>query len=226
MKSSRLARALSLSMMASKAAQPTAFSGPDLSRQRPTILASAPEPAALLEIVFEVLSTYLDAPPSPDVPLMDAGVKSLTAVLIARNLSERVSVPLPPTLIYSHPTAQDIVAALTRKLTETVEACMPRVATAAAVATSRSLWIGSLSGHLPVCVHSAKDLHRLTGAAGNAVCQIPATRWVLEDVNLPGVNPLWGMSEIRFNAFVSTAIVAAFDNARFNVFLLLGSRCS
>jgi FkbH-like protein len=213
----RLACALSSSMssVSSKQAMSIAVPNarPDSALTRRPI--AAPDPAALLETVFDVLSTYLDELPSPDVPLMDAGVKSLTAVLIARNLSERVDVPLPPTLIYSHPTAQDIVQALLERLVETAEACVPRVTTSACA--SRSPLIEGLSGRLPGSLRSSGDLHRLTGAAANAVTQIPATRWVLEDTSIAGVNPLWGMSEIRFNAFVPTAMVAAFDNVRFNI---------
>ena len=114
----RLACALSSSMSSVSSKQAMSIAVPDARpdsalTRRPI---AAPDPAALLETVFDVLGTYLDELPGPDVPLMDAGVKSLTAVLIARNLSERVDVPLPPTLIYSHPTAQDIVQALLERL--------------------------------------------------------------------------------------------------------------
>lgn len=172
-------------------------------------------PDALLQIVLEVVGNYLEVVPSPTLPLVDAGVKSLTAVLIARQISERVGLPLPPTLVYSHPTAQDIVTALSEQLAEGERQEM--APTMSSVTSSRpNLYVGGLVGKVPGSVSSGSGLSALVHASADAVQQIPATRWLLEG-GTPEMQPLWKMPEIRYQAFIPTESAAAFDAYKFSI---------
>ena len=53
-------------------------------------------------------------------------------------------------------------------------------------------------------------------ASADAVHEIPATRWLLEDRN-PDANPLWKLREIRYNAFIPTSHASAFDAYKFSI---------
>ena len=80
------------------------------------------EPAALqaqptLQTVFELLQTTLEglavcASLDVDVPLMEAGMDSLRAIVLMRACSERFGVALPATLLFDHPTARQLAAAI------------------------------------------------------------------------------------------------------------------
>ena len=159
---------------------------------------------------------WQDVVPTAELPLVDAGVTSLKAVLIARQLAERIGVPLSPTLVYSHPTARDIVNALVEQLAERAQEPERAPSQPADAQSSRILSLGGISGHLPGSVHSMQRLHALASGAADAVHQIPASRWLMED-GIPGAHPLWAMKEIRFNAFIPTGTATAFDATKFGI---------
>ena len=110
----------------------------------------------------------------PDMPLMEAGIDSLGAVEL-RNQLQAVSHSdgaLPSTVVFDHPTARQLVAALS--LATQCEVPEKQVK------LSQSSWplvsIGGVVTRLPA------ELTRAAFAcAANAISEVPASRWLVSN---------------------------------------------
>jgi len=135
----------------------------------------------LLETVLEAVRAHVrDGHVAPGTPLMEAGVNSLSAVQLARQLEQRTGVSLPPTLVFQYSTAEAIARHLHSELQPALreqEPCMrsqddvPAHHLHVAVANTAARWPGGAS--------SDRELARLAAAAHNAVGEVPNARWLV-----------------------------------------------
>ena len=66
----------------------------------------------ILDVAHEVTGTEMET----NVPLMSTGLDSLSAVEFVNALSTRLSVDVPPTALFDHPTLDSIASFLAREL--------------------------------------------------------------------------------------------------------------
>lgn len=82
--------------------------------------------------IAAVLSEIVGAPVGVEDALMDAGVDSALAVSVSETLSDTLGVPLPPTLVFDHPTAAAIARAVASSVVFARRSPPERLATAVA----------------------------------------------------------------------------------------------
>ena len=159
-------------------------------------LPAEPSPISeLLAAVLDAVQTHThDEHVAPGTPLMDAGLNSINAIQLALQLEQRTGVALPATLIFRYSTAEDIARHLHSELT-------PALKAQSRVRAGAEHLVGSerLLAHAQSCVHIEQALPRslvscslvarlagtpctaclraLQAAAGNAVRQVPSSRW-------------------------------------------------
>ena len=118
-------------------------------------------------------------------PLMEAGIDSLAATELANQLREATGLVLSGTLVFECPTPRAIAAHVLEELLGSQLAVPMSVGAGAAGGT------GALDGTVAVCSVSGRwpggcegvggALWSMMQASGDAVGQVPAARWVLEE---------------------------------------------
>ena len=142
-----------------------------------------------------------------EMPLMDAGLDSLSATLLADDLELQIGVALPPTLIFQYSTAHAIAEHVHSKLTLAAPRAMLQQPTAlrreaanVLVASTAALWTQGITTEL--------GLAHMAATAFDAATQVPATRWAVEESAVQ--NPA-----IKYAACVPNAEL--FDNRPFGI---------
>ncbi|MCX5744505.1 MAG: beta-ketoacyl synthase N-terminal-like domain-containing protein [Proteobacteria bacterium] len=132
---------------------------------------------ALVEMLRDI-ARQLDLGDLPfDRPLMQAGVDSLAAVELALLLGERLGRPISETLIFNHPTLNDVIAYLQPD-------AAPADAPIAHTASQRreGVAIIAASCRLPNAISSLQDLWQQLDARTDCISEIPAERWDVDDL--------------------------------------------
>ena len=162
----------------------------------------------LLQTISDFIGeTSLDA----NTPLMDAGVDSLSAVELARQLSELSGVKLSSTVIFTYPTARNIARHLLSILATDKKVPCQCNARGAAASSHLSLdW--SAVGRWPAACTEGVHLWGLKASCADAMSEVPRTRWTHEYATTFASNATCAAAG-RFGGFVKGAV--HFDNRHF-----------
>ena len=119
-------------------------------------------------------------------PLMEAGIDSLAATELANQLREATGLTLSSTLVFEHPTPRAIAAHVLEELLGSLgsELALPAGAGVGGGAAASESFVGvvSVAGRWPGgCEGVGGALWGMLQASGDAVGEVPAARWVLED---------------------------------------------
>ena len=142
-------------------------------------------------------------------PLLNAGLTSLTAVDLAKNLGQQTGLSLPSTLAFECTTAESIFRRLHASLCEDDNVLSAhRGAAIRGMVASASIAICGIARSLPGGCATSRRLATMLNAAGDAIVSAPSSR----GMQLPGGGEADGTSA---GAFVADA--AHFDPARFGL---------
>ena len=121
-------------------------------------------------------------------PLMEAGIDSLAATELANQLREATGLVLSGTLVFEHPTPRAIAVHVLEELLGAAVLAVPMSVGASAgvsgggVASGSTVAMCSVSGRFPGgCEGVGGALWSMMQASGDAVGEVPAARWVLEE---------------------------------------------
>ena len=119
-------------------------------------------------------------------PLMEAGIDSLAATELANQLREATGLVLSGTLVFEHPTPRAIAAHVLEELLGSQPAVPMSVGASArrrsVPVSGNTVALCSVSGRCPGgCEGVGGALWSMMQASGDAVGQVPAARWVLEE---------------------------------------------
>ncbi|CAJ1396123.1 unnamed protein product [Effrenium voratum] len=137
--------------------------------------------STLVDLAKDAVADILQVPSSsvkPDRPLMDLGFDSAGALRLRSKLSRRLKVELPPTLLFDHPTINDMVdngIALLSKRPMTPVGADAMAGPAHPPAAQHV--IVSTSCHFPGGADSLKHYWDLLAAKQDAVKEVPLARW-------------------------------------------------
>nr|AXM42948.1 type 1 polyketide synthase [Myxococcus fulvus] len=143
--------------------------------------------ARLLELiqrkVAEVLGLAPGSPIDPRRPLQELGLDSLMSMQLRTGLASLLGRPLPMTLLFDHPTLDQLLAFLSRELGPGVGVA-PATPAPAPVKVRRTANAGAepiavvgMSCRLPGGVQGPEDYWRLLSNGVHAVSEVPASRW-------------------------------------------------
>ena len=79
----------------------------------------------VLKVILDVAYEVTGAEVETNVPLMSTGLDSLSAVVFVNALSTRLSVDVPPTALFDHPTLDSIASFLARELAHNTVTSFP-----------------------------------------------------------------------------------------------------
>eukprot|EP00964_Phaeocystis_antarctica_P082519 scaffold51764_cov63-Phaeocystis_antarctica.AAC.2 len=119
-------------------------------------------------------------------PLMEAGIDSLAATELANQLREATGLVLSGTLVFEHPTPRAIAVHVLEELLGAAVLAVPMSVGASAGAggavSGSTVAVCSVSGRWPGgCEGVGGALWSMMQASGDAVGEVPAARWVLEE---------------------------------------------
>jgi acyl carrier protein len=103
--------------------------------------------------VLDLLEQAIGVSADADVPLMEAGLDSMTAVELRNGLQEAANLSLPSTIAFDHPTARQI----SMHLAQVQPAPAPRKAQAASGADYGSLTLADVSGIVEQVIGASAD---------------------------------------------------------------------
>jgi acyl transferase domain-containing protein/acyl-CoA synthetase (AMP-forming)/AMP-acid ligase II/acyl carrier protein len=106
-------------------------------------------------------------------PLMEYGIDSARAVILAQRLQERIGLPVSATLIWSRPTLAAIASGLT-------SAAEPQLGRAELTSTAEPIAIIGMSCRLPGDADSPAAFWDLLAEEREAIGEIPRERWDIE----------------------------------------------
>ena len=122
------------------------------------------------------------------MPLMDAGLNSLSATQLALQLERQTGVALPPTLIFQYSTAGAIAEHLQTKLAPVSRERHPSASIQDHAEHTRNVQMTSTAGRWPGGAACDGELARLADTTYDAVSEVPASRWLASnDVRHPAV---------------------------------------
>ncbi len=143
--------------------------------------AAAPDPSrSVREQILTALSSCLRVRSSeidPRQPFARYGMDSMSAVLLASTLGDALDRPLPPTLVYDHPTVDALERFLAGK--DAVSSVH-----AGARATGDPIAVIGLGCRFP-SASGPDETWALLRDGVDAVCEVPASRWDNEAVHHP-----------------------------------------
>ena len=142
-------------------------------------------------------------------PLMDAGVDSLSAVELARQLSELVGVKLSSTIMFTFPTARSIARHL---LSMTADLSEKPLEPGRVIALATATLAKSAIGRWPGLCTKGSVLSQIKGSCADAMTQVPTKRWHHAHAASFAPDPSCA-SAGRFGGFVHR--ITAFDNGAF-----------
>ena len=149
-----------------------------------------------------------------DAPFMDVGIDSISAPELASRMEHALHLPLSPTLIFEHPTPRAVAShvaqrTLGRALTSTPESHLPL----ASRRSSRALQCDSCCQRWADTL-SASRLQSLFHSSGDAIVQVPLTRWSAQDVHADVGGQSCPMG-VQYGSFLARADM--FDNVAFRI---------
>ena len=145
----------------------------------------------------------------PDVPFRDLGFDSLAGMDLRNQLAAETGLSLPATLVFDHPTPQELAAHLGGTLLDE-QPSAPLATASATAAADEPIAIVGMSCRYPGGVRSPEDLWRLVTAETDAISEMPTDRgWDL-DALFDG-----GQSVTRHGGFLHDA--AEFDPDLFSI---------
>ena len=139
----------------------------------------------------ELLATVLDVvrhitrngQVTANMPLMDAGLNSMSATQVAAQLEQRTGIPLPPMLIFQFSTANAIASHLHSKLAPHEQ--QPSACTHSVLECRRdvrhNVRITGTAASWPVGASSDRTLARLAESSYDTVREVPGSRWLLAE---------------------------------------------
>ncbi|WP_329237530.1 type I polyketide synthase [Actinoallomurus sp. NBC_01490] len=184
--------------------------------QRLRRLADGERDEALLSLVLEQAATVLgrEDVPDGDRAFRDLGFDSLTAVDLRNRLAATIGLRLPATLVFDHPTPNDLARRLRAELLD--EASAPDTVVAApAGETEDPIAIVGMACRFPGGVVSPGGLWDLVASGGDAIGEWPSDRgWDVEGLYDPDPDRV-GRSYTRHGGFLYEA--ADFDAGFFGM---------
>jgi acyl carrier protein/thioesterase domain-containing protein len=117
-----------------------------------------------------------------DQPLVDAGLDSLSATLLADELGRTTGVSLPPTLVFQYGTAKAIADHLRAKL-EPSASMLDSRPSVRSDKSNRSVHISGAGSRWPCGLTTQNELALLVGTACDASGQVPINRWPVGHVD-------------------------------------------
>ncbi|WP_194868995.1 type I polyketide synthase [Myxococcus sp. AB025B] len=158
----------------------TVFAGASPREARARLLALLQSQAS------DVLGLSSSSPIDPRRPLQELGLDSLMALQLRNALSAALGRSLPVTLLFDHPSLEQLLDFLGRELPSADAAASepaPRAVKPrrAAVDGAEPIAVVGMSCRLPGGVRSPEDYWRLLADGVNAVREVPASRWALDD---------------------------------------------
>lgn len=154
--------------------------------------------------MHEIVGVAVD----PTAPLSQSGLDSLGALELRASIEDRMSISLPATLLYDHPTAREIASFLQSS------ASQAPIALDAGLATIRNAregkgheQRGSLAGVLSVVARMPSAASNSLGVDSDCISVVPLARW---DVERHGLSTS-GTTSTRWAAFLSTHHLTDFD---------------
>ncbi|WP_186002078.1 type I polyketide synthase [Corallococcus sp. Z5C101001] len=134
----------------------------------------------------DVLGLSPASPIDPRRPLQELGLDSLMALQLRNGLAAVLGRPLPVTLLFDHPSLGQLFDFLGRELTadgavSSESAPRPVKARREATDGAEPIAVVGMSCRLPGGVRSPEDYWRLLADGVNAVREVPASRWALDD---------------------------------------------
>ncbi|MCP3063711.1 SDR family NAD(P)-dependent oxidoreductase [Myxococcus sp. K38C18041901] len=134
----------------------------------------------------DVLGLSSSSPIDPRRPLQELGLDSLMALQLRNALSAALGRPLPVTLLFDHPSLEQLLDFLAREIPAADKVASepaPRTVKArgAAVDGAEPIAVVGMSCRLPGGIRSPEDYWRLLADGVNAVREVPASRWTLDD---------------------------------------------
>jgi acyl transferase domain-containing protein len=133
----------------------------------------------LLEAVLEMVQRTAGGSVDADAPLMEVGVDSNGAVELRNQLQSASGVQsLPSTVVFEHPTARQLTAALQSKQ-EAIAVVAPRSNVAQYM--EGNVAIDGASALFPSGVCSLWRSARMVACGRNTIMQVPAARWDVQE---------------------------------------------
>ncbi|CAK9055134.1 unnamed protein product [Durusdinium trenchii] len=139
--------------------------------------------STLVDLAKDAVADILQVPAvnvKPDRPLMDLGFDSAGALRLRNKLARRLKIELPPTLLFDHPTINDMVdnglALLSKRPMTPVGDNLPITGAAHPAPAAQHVMV-STSCHLPGGADSLKGYWSLLAEKRDAVVEVPLARW-------------------------------------------------
>ena len=171
--------------------------------------------AAVLRVVRE-LTGEAQTTLSAETPLMEAGVDSLAATELSMRLQTATGLNLSPTIVFEQPTPRAVAAHLLEQLGGEATAVAATCAfTLASAADDMWLVLAGAEGRWPGGCDERHSRTRLRLACGDALVDVPATRWTLSrEVDTATLTSVQAAC-VRHGGFVSGA--DRFDERAFGI---------
>ncbi|GGX29635.1 type I polyketide synthase [Streptomyces lomondensis] len=172
--------------------------------------------ASVLAETAEVCRLAPDAPPGADSPFADLGMTSVGAVELVDRLGALTGLSLPSTLVFDHPTPEEVARFLRVALFEAEPAGGPRPSGGQVRSPEDDpVVIVAMACRYPGDVDSPEDLWELVSQGRDAVSEFPADRgWDLDALYDPDPDTI-GTSYTRHGGFLHRA--AEFDAGLFGI---------
>jgi acyl transferase domain-containing protein/NAD(P)-dependent dehydrogenase (short-subunit alcohol dehydrogenase family) len=169
----------------------------------------------LLEIVRQAVKASIGKTVADNVPLMANGLDSLSAVILAQTLSQKIGLSLGSVFALNYPTITDMVKALLvqiQKNTQKAEVLGP-----SNHYSEDPIVVVSAACRVPGNVNSTDEFWEMLMSGTDCVTDIPPSRFDIDPFYDPNLNAI-GRSYTRKGAFMSQ--VESFDHEFFGIPIL------